>query len=60
MQHRMSEVEFWCDVGMDPLAIATLYYAAYGGDGGRAKGPRKIKPRKPRDQRKKIQSRGFR
>lgn len=58
-QHNGSEVEFWEKRGLDPFEIAGRYYDEYGGTGGKPKAPRKIKPRKPKEQRAKIRSRGF-
>ena len=57
MQHSGSERAFWLMWKYDPLQMAILYYAMYGGSGGKAKGPRKIAPRKPRGQRAKIKGR---
>ena len=56
-----SELEWWKLAGLDPFAIAAKLYAEYGGDGGYVKRKRTtIKPRLPKEQRRKIQSRGFR
>ena len=55
-----NESEWWRLAGLDPFKIAAKLYAEYGGTGGKPRGPRKIKPRKPKGQRAKIQSRGFR
>lgn len=59
-QHMMNEMSFWWRANRNPITIAQQLYTEYGGNGGRAKGPRKIRPRPPRELRKKIQSRGFR
>ncbi len=56
----MNEAEFWQRRGLDPFATAAQYYAEYGGTGGKPRKRTTIKPRLPREQRKKIQSRGFR
>lgn len=56
-QHSMSEERFWKRHGMDPFKIAARLYDRYGGAGGKARGPRKIKPRKSREQRAKIKGR---
>ena len=53
----MNEREFWAMFKMNPLYLAAVYYKTYGGKGGKAKGPRKIKPRKPGGQRAKIKGR---
>lgn len=59
------EQAWWARHGIDPLKLAAKLYAEYGGDGGKPKGPQKIKPRKPREARakvpagRKLQSRGF-
>lgn len=59
-QHKTGDEQaWWQEKGIDPLRAAAVYYAEYGGDGGRPKKPRKIKPRKPAFMRKKIQGRGF-
>ena len=59
-QHKMNEAEFWKRHGLDPFAIAARFYAEYGGKGGAPKKRRTtIKPRRPKGQRAKIQSRGF-
>jgi hypothetical protein len=59
-QHSMGEAAYWASVGLDPFVIADKYYAEYGGTGGRVKRKRTtIRPRLPKSQRKKIQSRGF-
>ena len=56
-QHSLSEEYFWSISLSDPFELAANYYKEYGGKGGKAKGPRKIKPRKPRGQRAKIKGR---
>jgi hypothetical protein len=61
-QHNMgSEEAFWQrpSVDINPFALAIKLYREYGGQGGNARPPRKIKPRKPKAERQKIQSRGF-
>lgn len=58
-QHHMNEEEFWEQYDYDPLQTSILFYAEYGGKGGVPKRTQKIKPRKPRDKRTKIKSRGF-
>lgn len=58
-QHSMNEAVFWDKHRIDPFQLAARYYAEYGGDGGKSKGPRKIKARKPRKDRGKVKSRGF-
>lgn len=56
----MNETEFWRMWDMDPFDVAAKLYAEYGGDGGQARKPRTtIKPRLPKENRTKIQSRGF-
>jgi hypothetical protein len=55
-QHSMSEAKFWNIHRIDPFELAAKYYAEYGGTGGKPKGSRKIRPRKPRDQRAKVTS----
>ena len=54
------ESKWWKLAGLDPFEIAARLYAEFGGLGGKQKPPRKIKPRKPKAERQKIQSRGFR
>ena len=51
------EQAWWARHGIDPLKLAEKLYAEYGGDGGKPKGPQKIKPRKPREERAKLKSR---
>lgn len=58
-QHSMGEADFWHMVGLNPFAIAAELWMASGGEERAAtpkpvKQPRKIKPRPPRDKRKKI------
>lgn len=55
----MNEAAFWDKHGIDPFTLAAKYYAEYGGDGGQSRGPRKIRPRKPKQDRIKVRSRGF-
>lgn len=51
---------FWEKRGLDPFDIAAKLYAEYGGTGGAPKKRRTIsKPRRPKEKRAKIQSRGF-
>jgi hypothetical protein len=52
-QHQ-NERTFWEIRRIDPFAIAAKLYAEYGGDGGRPRLPKKLKPRKPPAQRTKI------
>ncbi len=60
LQHNMNEEQFWREYGEDPFAIAERLYAEYGGTGGKPRVKRKtVKPRKPKEQRAKIRSRGF-
>lgn len=47
-QHKMNEMVFWSLAMIDPFSIASFLYKEYGGTGGKAKGPRKIKVRKPK------------
>lgn len=54
LQHKADERTFWASFGKDPFAIAAKLYAEYGGTGGKAKGPRKIKKRGPRSERVRI------
>lgn len=58
-QHSMNESEFWASYRRDPFAIATTCYEFYGGDGGKPRKRKAVKPRKPKEQRAKIRSRGF-
>lgn len=58
-QHNVGEVEFWKRVGRDPFAIALMLWRGSGGEERAAtpkpaKKPRKIRARKPRDQRRKV------
>lgn len=55
--HGMGEAAFWKSEGMDPFVIAEFNYRSYGGTGGKPAPTPKIKPRKPRHLRAKIQSR---
>lgn len=56
-QHK-NERAFWKRRGVDPFALAAKYYAEYGGTGGKPRKPRTtIKPRLPKEQRQRIQSR---
>lgn len=58
-QHE-NENLFWEKRNLDPFEIAAKLYAEYGGTGGTPRKPRTtIKPRLPKEQRAKIQSRGF-
>lgn len=59
LQHGQNELEWWKSRGIDPFELAISLYKKYGGTGGHARAPRKIKPRKPKELRQKIQSRGF-
>lgn len=59
-QHNVGEVEFWKRVGRDPFAIALALFKESGGEersllAKATRRPKKIKPRKPADRRKKIQ-----
>ena len=54
-----NEAEWWRLAGLDPFAIAARLYAEYGGTGGKPKKKLATKPRKPKEQRAKIKSRGF-
>ena len=54
-----NEAIFWQSRNLDPFAIAARLYAEYGGNGGKPKKKRAAKPRKPKEQRAKIKSRGF-
>lgn len=56
-QHSMSEEAFWRMHGVDPFALASSYYAEFGGAGGKARKTRDIPARKPRHLRAKITSR---
>lgn len=47
-QHKMSEAKFWEMHRKDPFEIAFNLYLEYGGDGGKPKGPSKVKARKPK------------
>ncbi len=58
-QHKVGEEVFWADLGLDPCEIAISNYRDYGGAGGKTKGPRKIKKRRPPALRTKIASRPF-
>ncbi len=59
-QHGQNETAFWMRYCGDPWAIAERMYAEYGGIGGKPRVKRKmVKPRKPKEQRAKIRSRGF-
>ena len=58
------ELGWWSAHGRDPFKLAISYYAEF--QAGRItateprpKGPRKVKPRKPRAQRQKLKGRGF-
>lgn len=54
-----NEIEFWKRRRADPHEIAAKFYAEYGGKGGRPRLPKNPKPRKPPEQRARIQSRPF-
>lgn len=57
-QHKAGdELKWWASKNLDPFVIATVLFTRFGERRGQAKGPRKIKPRKPREQRAKISSR---
>lgn len=57
-QHAFGDEQAWWHLtGLDPFEVAAKLYAEYGGTGGSAKPPRKIKPRKPVGQRTKIKGR---
>lgn len=59
-QHNIGEAKFWGQRGLDPCAIAIrMYYGEFGGDGGKPRPPRKVRPRKPEYLRQKIPSRPF-
>ena len=59
-QHNVGdESAFWHMNMIDPIKFAAAYYAEYGGDGGKPRKPRAIKPRLPREKRAKIFNRGF-
>lgn len=54
------ELGWWSAHGIDPFELAIKYYKRYGGDGGKPRVRRKtIKPRLPKEQRARIQSRPF-
>jgi hypothetical protein len=55
----MNEEWFWCEYGLDPYEIAARLYREFGGDGGKPKPRKAIKPRKPPHLRQKIRSRPF-
>jgi hypothetical protein len=50
-QHEVREIDFWMYHGLDPFKIAARLYEAYGGDGGRPKPHKAVKPRKPKAER---------
>lgn len=54
-----NERAFWERRRLNPFDIAERLYRAYGGTGGRPKARRAPKPRKPKAQRAKMQSRPF-
>jgi len=58
-QHNIGEAKFWAIARIDPFTRAIQLYAEYGGTGGRPKARRAPKPRKPKAQRAKMQSRPF-
>lgn len=61
LQHHVGETKFWTERGINPFDLAIRLYREYGGRGGRVKRKRTtIKPRLPKEQRRKIQRRGFR
>ena len=53
------ETGWWRLAGLEPFEIAATLYEKFGGKGGKPKKRTTIKPRLPKEQRKKIQSRGF-
>lgn len=59
-QHHENELVWWAAMGINPFDLAVKLYSKFGGVGGKPRAPRKVKPRKPKERRKKIQSRGFR
>lgn len=59
-QHANNELAWWLGHGKNPFETAIAYYREFGGDGGAPKKPRKPAARKPRGQRAKMQSAGFR
>lgn len=59
-QHaRGDELAWWHAVGQNPFQLAMDYYQQFGGKGGKPKKRTTIKPRLPKEQRAKIQSRPF-
>lgn len=60
-QHNVGdETTFWAWFEVCPLELAARLYDEYGGTGGKPRKARTtIKPRLPKEQRQKIQSRGF-
>ena len=59
-QHRVGELFFWTNIcHRDPFLEAITLYQEFGGDGGKPRALRKIKPRKPKESRTTIKSRGF-
>lgn len=59
-QHQQGELTWWEAHGKNPFTLAISYYAEFQAETpttARAKAPRTIRPRKPRDQRAKIRSR---
>lgn len=54
------ELGWWSAHGVgDPFRLCQRYYAAYGGSGGVERKRRMVKPRRPKEQRTPIKSRGF-
>lgn len=63
-QHKIGEEEFWILAGINPFELAARLFMESGGTERALQPakPQRVKrtaPRKPRDQRKKIQNRGF-
>ncbi len=54
------ELGWWYDHGVyDVFALCKRYYATYGGTGGKPQARKIVKPRKPKSERARIQSRPF-
>lgn len=57
-QHKIGEERFWRMVGANPFILAGALYQEYGGDGGHPQKKRTaIKPRLPKEKRRKVPKR---